>query len=322
MKTILIDVDSGERDPTVYPNPNDYTVRLSDTLYGVTKLRIVEASIPNCQTLINYGNKQFQLDNRVYVLNEGSYTNGTDLASNLQQSLSGSNVSQVTFSSFTNKLTFSNCGTSNAFSFKFFSGSNGYSTSSTVGPPCATLGFSGSDVRGIQDVVSNVIDLSGPTALFVRISYKEEEFEKDIYVDGGQFTFGNTAGQQATIAPIPPIYIGRIVLGPRGERSRYNMTNYPIEYNVPNLNIDQLSIRFYWNNGNKLVPYDFGKQNHIMKFEIVCDEDRLSRVYEEGGAVDSLPPPVEKIPERFRRDTIFMAALGLILFIGLIILLR
>jgi hypothetical protein len=44
-------------------------------------------------------------------------------------------------------------------------------------------------------------------------------------------------------------------------------------------------------------------------------------VYEEG-PVDELPPPVEEAPEPVRRDTIFIIALGLILFIGLFILLR
>jgi hypothetical protein len=99
------------------------------------------------------------------------------------------------------------------------------------------------------------------------------------------------------------------------------MTNKPIEYDVPNLNIDQLSLRFYWNNGNKLVPYDFGKQNHILKFEVKCEVDRLSKVYEEG-PVDELPPPVDSPPEPFRRDTIFIIALGFILLLGMFILLR
>jgi hypothetical protein len=58
-----------------------------------------------------------------------------------------------------------------------------------------------------------------------------------------------------------------------------------------------------------------------MKFEIECQADRLAKKYEEG-PVDELPPPVDPPPEPFRRDTIFMVALGLILFIGMIILLR
>ena len=55
MKVIELDVDSGERDPTVYPSPNDYTVKLNKTLYGSTKIKVLAARLPNCQNLINVG---------------------------------------------------------------------------------------------------------------------------------------------------------------------------------------------------------------------------------------------------------------------------
>jgi hypothetical protein len=324
MKVLTLDVDSGERDPSLYPNPNDYTIKLNRTLYGVSKLTIVGARIPNCQNLINVGNKQFQLDGKTYVLSEATYTNGTDLASNIQTTLSGSNVSQVTFSTQNNTLTFSNCGIgSNVFSFKFMSGSNGYATQSLVGPPATVLGFNGLDVgvsAGSNVLISNVIDLTGATSLFVRLSCRGDDLDRDIYVNGGTFSFG-TGIQTSNIASIPPNYVGRIILRNQGELTQYTRNDHQITYDVPDLNIDQLRIRLYWNNGNKLIPYDFGKRNHIIKFEIECQADRLAKKYEEG-PVDELPPPVDPPPEPFRRDTIFMVALGLILFIGLIILLR
>jgi hypothetical protein len=316
---LTLDVDSGERDPSLYPNPNDYTIKLNRTLYDVTKLTIVGARIPNCQNLINTGNKQFELNNASYVLQEATYTNGTDLASNLQTSLAGSNVTQVTFNSNNNTLLFSGY---HPFAFKFSTGSNGYATNSLVGPPCAVLGFNGTDVSsasGSNVIVSDVIDLDGPTSLFVRITCKGDEFDKDIYVNGGTFSFGNS-GAMSTFASISPNYIGRIIQK-SGVVTQYNKTDATIEYDVPNLNIDELRIRFYWNNGNKLIPYDFGKRNHIIKFEIQCETDRLSKVYEEG-PVDELPPPVDAPPEPFRRDTLFIIALGFILFLGMFILLR
>jgi hypothetical protein len=322
MKVFTLDVDSGERDPSLYPNPNDYTIKFNRTLYGVTKLTVAGARIPNCQNLINVGNKQFQLDNKTYVLKEATYTNGTDLASNIQTTLIGSNVSQVTFNSQNNTLLFSNCGTSNAYSFKFMSGSNGYATQSLVGPPATVLGFNGLDVgvkTGSNVLVSNVIDLNGPTSLFVRITHRGDDFDRDIYVNGGTFSFGNLV-QTSNISSIPPNYVGRIILGKTGELTQYTQNDLQIIYDVPDLNIDQLRIRMYWNNGNKLIPYDFGQQNHILKFEIECQADRLDKKYDEG-PVDELPPPVDPPPERFRRDTIFTVALGFILFIGMIILL-
>lgn len=320
MKVLTLDVDSGERDPSLYPNPNDYTIKLNRTLYDVTKLTITGARIPNCQNLINVGNKQFQLDNKTYVLQEATYTNGTDLASNIQTTLTGSNVSEVTYNTNNKTLSFSNCGTSNAFTFKFSSGSNGYTTQSNVGTPATVMGFSGVDISGTQTLTSNVIDLDGPNSLFIRITCKGDEFDKDIFVNGGTFSFGMN-NETSNISSIPPNYIGRIILGNLGEITQYNTNDVLINYNVPNLNVDQLRIRLYWNNGNKLIPYDFGKRNHMFKFEIECETDRLSKVYNDE-AVDVLPPPVDSPPEPFRKDTIFIIALGLILFIGLIILLR
>jgi hypothetical protein len=322
MRVLTLDVDSGERDPSLYPNPNDYTIKLSKTLYGVTKLKIVGARIPNCQNLINNGNKQFQLDNSTYVLKEATYTNGADLASNVQAALIGSNVTQVSFNSNNNTLTFSNCGTGNAFSFYFSSGSNGYATQSLVGPPAAVLGFNGSDVKSVSNVLtSSVIDLDGANSLFIRISCKGDDFDKDVYVNNGTFSFGNTTSQSSTLASINPKYMGRILLQNLGHITQYNQTDTLIEYSVPNVNIDELRIRYYWNNGNKLIPYDFGKRNHIIKFELTCEVDRLSKIYDEQ-PVDELPPPVDAPPEPNRRDTLFIIALGLVLFIGLFILLR
>jgi len=323
MKVLTLDVDSGERDPSLYPNPNDYTIKMNRTLYDVTKLTITGARIPNCQNLINVGNKQFQLDSATYVLQEATYTNGTDLASNLQATLTGSNVTQVTFNSRSNTLLFSNCGTGNVFSFKFLTGSNGYATNSLIGPPATVLGFNGTNVStiaGSNVITSNVVDLDGPTSLFVRITCKGDEFDKDIFINGGTFSFGNSI-QTSTFSSIPPNYVGRIILQNLGTVTQYNQTDTLITYDVPNLNVEELRLRFYWNNGNKLIPYDFGKRNHILKFEITCETDRLSKVYEEG-PVDELPPPIDPPPEPFRKDTILLIILGFILFVGMFILLR
>ena len=324
MKVLTLDVDSGERDPSLYPNPNDYTIKLNRTLYDVTKLTIIGARIPNYQNLINFGNKQFQLDTKTYVLQDATYTNVSDLASNLQNTIAGSNVTQVIFNSQNNTLVFSNSiAGNNVFTFKFLSGSNGYATNSLIGTPATVLGFNGTNVGvsvGSNVLTSNVIDLDGPTSLFVRITCKGDEFDKDIYINGGTFSFGNTI-QPSTFSSIPPNYVGRIILQNLGEITQYNQTDTLIKYDVPNLNIDELRLRFYWNNGNKLIPYDFGKRNHILKFEITCETDRLSKVYEEG-PVDELPPPIDPPPEPFRKDTILLIILGFILFVGMFILLR
>ena len=87
MGVTIVDVDSGERDITQYPLPNDYTVKMNLPLYRVSKIRLLTARLVNCQQLINYGNKQFQVDGTTIVLPEGTFSNGTTLASGLQTAL-------------------------------------------------------------------------------------------------------------------------------------------------------------------------------------------------------------------------------------------
>ena len=40
---------------------------------------------------------------------------------------------------------------------------------------------------------------------------------------------------------------------------------------------------------------------HIVKFEITCENDRFSKIYEES-PIDELPEPVVEIPEPVRLD--------------------
>ena len=106
----LVDIDSGERNPTRYPNPNQYAVHLNTPIYNVTDIRLVSARIPNCQPLLNDGNRQFDVNGASVVIEGGTYTNGTDLASNLQLQMAPPNtvIDTVTYNGISSKLTFSN----------------------------------------------------------------------------------------------------------------------------------------------------------------------------------------------------------------------
>ena len=578
----LVDIDSGERDPIEYPNPNDYTVHLNNRIYDITNIKIVSARIPNCQPLINTGNKQFEINGTTIVFDEGTYTNGTDLASNLQIRMAPPNtcVDTVSFDSFTNKLSFSNTsvvgisnvgysvlgtesasnlqtfgelandviynsrddnlilgdnvisinfltgesfansmnssslinssdyidgifftdsphsnlefantdtsattnvffdsngthmaemllaniglsttksdfdsiaydgaynhfnfaningdvsninvsfvsgntlatdilnvldlpntsidsitfdsgtltfsntlggvfddfevsmsnigstlanniqiqtptssnlllssfdistnllsfsntsfttldfstdGTtmaktletsglvskrsvvfntntsnlefSNSFSFDFYGGSNGYATSTTVGPPAHVLGFSGANTESATSITSSYIDLSGPTSIFVRITNGLEDLDKPLYINGGTFSTSDGTFDSQNMKQISPHYIGRIMTSNINEIIDFNGVDDPIHHNFikgTGKFIDDLRIRFYYNNGTKLVPYDFGKRNHILKIEVECALDKaLGQPNAFGGTVpmalepSDLPPPVE-----------------------------
>jgi hypothetical protein len=312
MKVLSIDVDSSERDPSVYQSPNDYTVRLNRRLYGVTKITLTAARIPNCTLLIGDSNNTLIVDDVSYTIATGTYTNGTDLASNVQTALIGSNITSVVFNQSVNTLTFSG---SSSFTIQFPWGAS----------PASVLGFSGSTVTGTS-VTSGQIDLKGPSSIFLRLTAGADDLDKELFINGGTFTLGNFGGLGQTYPQIPPHYIGRIILGNLGETHIYSDNiDAPLSYNVPNLNMDELRIRMYWNNGTKLVPYDFGQKNHILKFEITCETDRFNKVYDVEPSVNELPPPVDLEtplePLRLSNNYIYIG-IAIILFLGLWVLLN
>ena len=313
MKVLSVDIDSSERDPNVYPNPDDYTVRLNKRLYGVTKLTLTEARIPNCVTLIGPYNSNIIVDDVTYTVPHGTYTNGADLASNLQSALVGSSISSVTFGgTATSNLVFSNAG-STVFKMQFPWGDS----------PASVLGLNGSNVTG-STVTTGSIDLTGPGSIFLRLTVGADDLDKELFVNGGTFTFGDSGGLVQRFAQVPPHYIGRIILGTLGEIHILNVVDAPITYQVPNLNIDDIRVRMYWNNGTKLVPYDFGSRNHILKFDVTCETDRFNKVYDTV-EVDELPPPVESgdpflEPRRLSNNYIFIG-IAIILIFGLWVLL-
>jgi hypothetical protein len=62
MKVHTLDIDSGERDPILYPNVADYVVHLKNPIYDVTKISLISARIHNSQLLINdYNNTKRKL---------------------------------------------------------------------------------------------------------------------------------------------------------------------------------------------------------------------------------------------------------------------
>ena len=94
-----------------------------------------------------------------------------------------------------------------------------------------------------------------------------------------------------------PQYIGRILTGPLGNLIDFNGPDDPVYHNFTKGSenaIYDFSLNFYYNNGTKLIPYDFGARNHILKFEIECSLDKfatLKRNHEE--PIELLPDPID-----------------------------
>ena len=186
MKVHTLDIDSSERDTTVYPYANSYIVSLENPIYDISKITLVSARIPTPQLLVNASNKTFSIDGVDITLDETNYSSGTDLATDLDVKLQPptSNVDSVVFDSDTNTIVFSNTSAgAHDFTFGFYSGTNGYtSNTSPITTPHQILGFSSSDLTSTSNVLtSGSINMEGPNSLILRLSAGSDEFTKMVY---------------------------------------------------------------------------------------------------------------------------------------------
>lgn len=325
----ILEVDSSERDCVEFPNPNDYTVALNTPVYNITNLKLISARIPTFQYMINVGNKQFDVDNQTIILTEGNYT-GTTLASMLQTALAPpkSNIDSVTFTSATNALTFSNTASKN-FSMQFYSGSNGYTSKSVYGTPATVMGFQTVNTPFTSSITSGAIDLTGPSNLILRVACNDDDLEKALYVDGATFSFGSNTYNVDYPPVLEPFYMGRIIaFSDTASFIELKGANDAVEFYFhrgPVKVATKLRFRWYYNNCNKLVPYDFRGQNHFMKFKLTCVTDKF-KIRDKESLYPELPPPIDlpflDPPKRtfFQTKLFIYVVIAIISLIGIFLL--
>ena len=279
MKVHTLDIDSGERDPVLYPNPTDYVVSLKNPIYDVTKISLISARIHASQMLINERNNTFSVNGITTSLPNDNYS-GATLASAMTSACS--NIATASYDSGTNDITFTNSST--PFTLEFYGGVRGYNTNVLVDgytTPHDILGFSASNVSstsvgGTQTLKTGSINIQGPDAIIVKLSSGSEEFNKTI--------FSKT-----------PFYTGRILMC--GDVINFSGVDDIVEHNFDSgpRNITSLRVQFFYSSNNQLIPYDFRSANHILKLAVTCSTNKLESVPKVMRDM-SLPPPM-KIPE-------------------------
>jgi hypothetical protein len=290
----ILDVDSAEREDL---NPNDFVFKLNRPLYNVSDFRLISANIPVTQPTINDGNNNLVIDGTSYPLDNKFYSTGADLALDIQNAVSGSNVSSVTYDSGTKALSFSNVGTSNNFTLNLDSFS-----------PFSVLGLDMMNVSSTNgSLTGGVIDLHGPATLLMRITSGSDDMSKKVYRKEGQH-----------------LYTARILTSTSGGMMTYKGPDDPVEYYFHEgkfKSIDRLRIRFYYINGSRLIPYDFGNRNLFLKFRVTCSLDKLEPLKAQSTEQPpDLPPPVEipsLIPNQRPSTPIIV---GAVLLLGLVVL--
>jgi len=311
MKVHTLDIDSSERDTVLYPHANNYVISIKNTIYDISKITLVSARIPTSQLLITNSNQTFSVDGVDITLDTTNYTNGTDLASDLDLKLQppSSNVDSVTFDSDTNTLIFSNTSVGvHNFVFEFYSGTNGYtSDTSSLTTPHQIIGFTSNDSASVNNTLtSGSINLSGPNSLILRLTAGSDEFTKTVYSS-------------------TPFYTGHILTN-GSNIINYHGADDPLVHQFHTGTqkfIRDIRVEFFYMSHGKLIPYDFRNQDHILKFEITCSTDKLENLPKVShDVVDrSLPPPVSvPVFENPYRWDVYLSIFAIV-FIGVMLLL-
>ena len=288
MKVYTLDIDSGERNPVSYPNPADYVVTLKNPIYDVTKISMISARIHNSQFLIHERNNDFDVvvstTTNTITLTPGNYSGeelATEVKDKINTAFSSSVISTATFDKDTNAITFVG---SSDFTFKFYTGTNGYNINSPgYTTPHDILGLPASDISSSSSsLTTGSINLQGADAIVVKLSSGSDEFNKTIFSD-------------------TPFYTGRILMC--GDVINYSGVDDAVEHNFDSgaqKTISSLRVQFYYSSNNRLIPYDFRNANHILKLAVTCSTDKMENIPRSKRG-ESLPTPME-IPYEFRED--------------------
>ena len=313
MKVHTLNIDSSERDTSVYAYANSYVVNLDNPIYDISNIKLVSARIPTPQLMTCATNKTFKVDGVSITLNETNYSNGYVLATDLDIELAPANthIDSVIFDEETDSLVFSNTEASDDFTLQFYSGTDGYlSNASPLTTPHQLMGFSSKDFTSTGNILrSGAINLNGPNSLILKLTTGSDEFTQTVYTS-------------------TPFYTGHILLDGT-DFVNFSGTDDKLVHHFHSgaqKMIKDVKIEFFYMSRGRLIPYDFRNQDHILKFEISGSTDKLENLpkvpIEEPKKVEK-EEPIISIPEivkntyKWRKEYLYI---GLIVLVGLLLL--
>lgn len=313
MKVHTLNIDSSERDTSIYTYANNYVVNLDNPIYDISNIKLVSARIPTPQLMTSATNKTFSVDGVDITLNETNYSNGYVLAEDLDIELAPSNshIDSVIFDEETESLVFSNTEASDDFTIEFYDGTNGYlSNTSSLTTPHQILGFSSKNFTSTNNTLrSGAINLNGPNSLVLKLTTGSDEFTQTVYTS-------------------TPFYTGHILLD-GSDFINFNGADDVLVHHFHSGSqkmIKDVKVEFFYMSHGRLIPYDFRNQDHILKFEITGSTDKLENLpkvpIEEPKKVEK-EEPIISIPEviknsyTWRKEYLYIA---LIVIVGLFLI--
>jgi hypothetical protein len=313
MKVHTLNIDSSERDTSIYTYANNYVVNLDNPIYDISNIKLVSARIPTPQLMTSATNKTFSVDGVDITLNETNYSNGYVLAEDLDIELAPSNshIDSVIFDEETDSLVFSNTEASDDFTIEFYDGTNGYlSNTSSLTTPHQIMGFSSKNFTSTNNTLrSGAINLNGPNSLVLKLTTGSDEFTQTVYTS-------------------TPFYTGHILLD-GSDFINFNGADDVLVHHFHSGSqkmIKDVKVEFFYMSHGRLIPYDFRNQDHILKFEITGSTDKLENLpkvpIEEPKKVEK-EEPIISIPEVVKNSYIWRKEylyIALIVIVGLLLI--
>ncbi len=313
MKVHTLNIDSSERDTSIYTYANNYVVNLDNPIYDISNIKLVSARIPTPQLMTSATNKTFSVDGVDITLNETNYSNGYVLAEDLDIELAPSNshIDSVIFDEETESLVFSNTQATDDFTIEFYDGTNGYlSNTSPLTTPHQIMGFSSKNFTSTNNTLrSGAINLNGPNSLVLKLTTGSDEFTQTVYTS-------------------TPFYTGHILLN-GSDFINFNGADDVLVHHFHSGSqkmIKDVKVEFFYMSHGRLIPYDFRNQDHILKFEITGSTDKLENLpkvpIEEPKKVEK-EEPIISIPEVVKNSYIWRKEylyIALIVIVGLLLI--
>ena len=106
METHYLVVNSNLRDTTLYPSGNSYTMHLTNPIHDVTRVELIQASVPNVIQNLPDGTNAISLDGSTFSLPNGFYS-ANGLAAEVQNAIEPVTNVSVTYLSNEGKYLFS-----------------------------------------------------------------------------------------------------------------------------------------------------------------------------------------------------------------------
>lgn len=153
-----------------------------------------------------------------------------------------------------------------------------------------------------------------PNSLILRLSSGSDEFNQSVYLG-----VPKDSVQKGT-----PHFTGHILLN-GGTSLVYNGSDDPLIHRFHSgaqKSIKELGIEFMYLDGGELTRYDFGTNDHTLKFEIKCSTDKLENLSKVPEKVEEMMTPINEPDEgenvyKWKREYTYIT---LIMLVGLLLL--